>query len=220
MKNILSSAENKAIAVLVILYSVGIGATLIGYEGILRLTPINLLVSLGIMLWFHPYFERRFVLYAGIVFFSSFIIEWAGVRTGKIFGQYFYGENLGLKIFDVPLVIGVNWLMLSYSSMHVVHKLIGKFSLPNPELLHAFLGAILMVMVDVLIEPVCGRMDFWYWKNQLPPINNYTAWFSFALAFNFMYAKFQLPRGNRVALWLFGLQIVFFMAMNIKYQLL
>jgi uncharacterized membrane protein len=216
----LNTAEKRAIAILIILYAVGIVGTLFVSESILMLTPVNLLISLGIVLWFHPFFERKFVLYAGIVFFTSFILEWAGVRTGKIFGQYSYGNNLGLKIFDVPLVIGINWLMLSYCSMQVVHKLLGRFQLPNPELLNAFVAALLMLILDILIEPVSGFMDFWYWENQLPPINNYTAWFSFALAFNFIYAKMQLPYGNRLALWLFALQLVFFLAMNIKFQMM
>jgi putative membrane protein len=215
----LSSKENKAIAILIILYAVGIGGMLLGYEGILKLTPINLIVSVGIMFWFHPQADRRLVLYSGIVFFSGFIIEWAGVRTGKIFGQYFYGENLGIKLFDIPLIIGVNWIMLSYASMQVVHKLFGKFYMPNHQLIHAFIGALLMVIVDVLIEAICGRLDFWYWKDQVPPLQNYSAWFTFSFAFNFLYKRLQINSGNGVAVALFIIQVIFFLVLNLHFAL-
>ena len=38
----------------------------------------------------------------------GFAIEWYGVHTGSPFGFYQYGEGLGIKWKDIPLVIGLN----------------------------------------------------------------------------------------------------------------
>ena len=43
------------------------------------------------------------------------ISEILGVKFGVIFGDYEYGSALGLKIFDVPLLIGANWAILTVS---------------------------------------------------------------------------------------------------------
>ena len=48
-----------------------------------------------------------------IGFLTGMITEILGVQLGWIFGDYQYGEALGYKLFGVPLLIGVNWTLLT-----------------------------------------------------------------------------------------------------------
>ena len=41
----------------------------------------------------------------------GFIFEIIGVKTGLIFGHYKYCNGLGTKVFDVPLIISLNWAL-------------------------------------------------------------------------------------------------------------
>lgn len=208
--------ENIGFILLLIFYSVGLTGTLFWDESVLKLTPVNLLISLGIVLWFHQEYDARFLLYAIIVFVNGFLLEWIGVTTGKVFGVYFYGNNLGYKLFDIPVVIGINWLMLSYSSMNVAQLLIQRANLLKyKEWLWPFIGAVLMVAVDIWIEQVCSRLDFWYWKDQVVPLQNYTAWFLFSFAFNYLFVKMEVKTGNKVAMLLYLLQLLFFIGLNL-----
>jgi putative membrane protein len=168
------------------------------------------------VLWFHQEYDARFLLYAIIVFVNGFLLEWIGVTTGKVFGVYFYGNNLGYKLFDIPVVIGINWLMLSYSSMNVAQLLIQRANLlKHKEWLLPLIGAVLMVAVDIWIEQVCSRLDFWYWKDQVVPLQNYTAWFLFSFAFNYLFVKMEVKTGNKVAVLLYLLQLLFFIGLNL-----
>jgi len=49
----------------------------------------------------------------------GFLIEVIGVKTGYIFGRYYYGQSLGYHLLSVPLLIGLNWGVLLYSTIQL-----------------------------------------------------------------------------------------------------
>lgn len=201
-----------AIVVLFILHTVGIIGILFFNEDLIKLTPINLLISLIVVVAFQQKKHRLFFTYAVIVFVVGFLIEWLGIASEKIFGSYFYGNNLGIKFFDVPLIIGVNWLLLSYGSCNLMQQLLGcKTSIWFKILL----ASLAMVVADMLIEQVCQRLDFWYWKHNTVPIQNYVVWFIVALGFNAIYYNTSSKQVNKVAMWLFVFQVLFFVLLNL-----
>ena len=51
------------------------------------------------------------VFYLLIVFIWGMLAEIIGVNTGLIFGSYNYGDSLGIKVMDVPILIGINWII-------------------------------------------------------------------------------------------------------------
>ncbi len=204
-----------AIAILVILHTVGLVGTAFFNEDLMKLTPVNLLISLAIVFWFHEDYNKSFVFYLAVVYIFGYLLELAGITSGKIFGQYFYGNNLGLKLADVPLIIGINWVMLSYCSMSAVGVLSIRFTLLKQQFIAPAIGALLMVFSDFWIEQLSQRLDFWYWKNNTIPIQNYTAWFLFSFAFNFLFVRLQLQSTNKVAAALFILQLLFFIGLNV-----
>lgn len=203
-----------AIGILVILYTVGAVSTIIGYEELLKLSSVNLLLTLFLVLWFQPK-TKAFVVYAFIVYFAGFFIELAGITTGKIFGQYFYGNNLGIKLWDVPIVIGVNWLLLSYSSVSVTAYLAKRISMVKKAWVFSLVASVAMVGIDALIEPLCARLDFWYWKGGDIPLTNFTAWFLFSVAFNYLGVKLGVHQQNNVGIAAWLLQVLFFVSLTI-----
>jgi putative membrane protein len=204
-----------ALTILVILHTVGLIGTAFFDEDLMKLTPVNLIISVAIVLWFHESYNKLFVFYLAVVYTFGYLLEFAGIRSGKIFGQYFYGNNLGIKLADVPLIIGVNWVMLSYCSMSIVGILSDKFTSLKHQFIAPVIGAILMVFSDFWIEQLSQRLDFWYWKNNTIPIQNYTAWFLFSFAFNLLFVRLHLYSTNKVAAVLFILQLLFFIGLNV-----
>lgn len=212
LKKINISNQTLAISALSILYFVGImGITLPIHPDFVLLTPINLLISLGIMLAFHNTWNRTIIYFLIIAYLVGFGAELFGVQTGLLFGDYQYGRVLGPKVWGTPLMIGVNWVILAYASGVIANAL-----LPYQHwLLRAILAAFLMVGLDVLIEPVAMRLGFWSWANNMVPLRNYIGWFLVALPLLCIFTSTQPDAKNKVAVVLFILQVVFFSALNI-----
>jgi uncharacterized membrane protein len=168
------------------------------------LTPLNLMVSLFFLIWFCPDRNRVFWLYCIVVLCVGFSVEVLGVKTGLIFGRYWYGQTLGTKLFNVPLTIGLNWLMLNYTANVVADKI------ATSRLLKSILAALLMTSLDILIEPVAMQLDFWDWANHIVPLQNYAAWFVVSLSLSATFFYLNVPKKNQLAGYLFLLQILFF----------
>ena len=205
--------DNLAIAILLLLYIVGIGALWFDvHPDFILLTPVNLLISLGLMLWRHPAKDRALWIFVGICYIAGFVVEMAGVQTGLIFGEYKYGKVLGLKLWGTPLLIGVNWVMLVYASAVVVDRLWEKM----PLLPRIALAAAIMVALDVLIEPVAVAFGFWSWERGIIPLQNYVAWYVLAFALIALFYKLKGRVFNKAALALLVLQFLFFGILNIR----
>ncbi len=113
------------------------------------------------------------------------ICEILGVNLGIIFGDYEYGGALGYKVFDVPLLIGANWAILTVScsalSATLFDSVINKI----------IMGVFLMVMLDSVIEPIAPILDFWEFDGGKAPLKNYLGWVLVAFPLNCMYHIFK-----------------------------
>ena len=78
----------------------------------LALTPLYLFLNFLIILICLKDQRVRFLKGISVPFILGFITEVLGVNFGLVYGSYTYGENLGLKIFEVPLIICLNWSYL------------------------------------------------------------------------------------------------------------
>ena len=207
-----SLSPNTAIFILSVLYTVGvIGILLPLHEQFVRLTPLNLLVSLGLVLFFHPHWKRSTWLLLLLCFGFGFGMELLGVQTGLVFGDYSYGQTLGWKIWETPLMIGFNWVMLVYCSGVTVNHFLVKHS----PWLKTTLAATLMVLLDILIEPIAIRYDFWSWAGNEIPLQNYLAWFGIAFVLLRIFFYIEERTNNKVAIALFILQFLFFGILNL-----
>jgi putative membrane protein len=122
-------------------------------ETILKLTPLNLLLILGMFLYANNDFSLSFLKTILVVFIIGYFIEVLGVRFKFIFGEYYYGETLGLKILNTPLIMGVNWLTLSVSTFGIAAYIF------KPKILIVIAASVLMVLTDMLIEPISASLD-------------------------------------------------------------
>lgn len=177
------------------------------YSEFLSLTPLNLVMTTAVLLGFHRGWSLSFVISALLVMLTGFFMEVAGVHTGLVFGEYAYGKTLGWKLIDVPLTIGLNWFLLVYLIAVVLDRL-------RDPWVFALAGALMMTVLDVLIEPVAIRLDFWSWSGNSIPLQNYIAWYLLSLVL-FRFFRWRHERvENAMAPVVLAIQYLFFIALN------
>ncbi|ANU27202.1 carotenoid biosynthesis protein [Planococcus versutus] len=128
------------------------------------------------------YFLKRFGAISGsilgiFIFFSTFIVEWAGADSDFLFGSYDYTERFAPNIFGVPIAIGFAWVMVM-ATTHVVARWI----VPNGGFLYALIGGIGAVIIDLIIDPVAYQIkQYWIWEDTGLyydiPWTNFFGWF-------------------------------------------
>ncbi len=198
-----------SIIIIIVLYAVGLlGFLTIYRKYMIELTPIILMISLLLALVNHHEWNRFFILFILSIMIGGFIIEVIGVETGLIFGHYIYGKTLGFQLFNVPLLIGVNWFLLVFSSGMITNLL------KTNWFWRALFGAFLMLSLDVSLEPVAMTFDFWSWENYTVPIQNYVFWFIFSFMFQWVFQSIEFEKVNRFAVVLFIVQWIFFMTLS------
>jgi putative membrane protein len=181
------------------------------------LTPFHLLSSTAILIYFEPRKSRPFWFFLLVSYFTGFFIEVAGVNTGAIFGEYAYGKTLGMKIWETPLLIGVNWFILSFTTAKSLSLWSNRFPVLNNTWFFVFKGAVIMTLLDFFAEPPAIVHDMWSWTSDLPPLQNYVAWFVVSAFLMVIFKKLQLKEFNPLAFPILILQFVFFI---IQYLLL
>jgi putative membrane protein len=173
-------------------------------EIFLQLTPFHLVSSMILLLLFDNNRNKIILNFTAFVLVYGFALEAVGVNTGIIFGNYVYGEALGPKIWGTPLLIGVNWFILSYS----IGILISRIQLNN--ILKIMLAAFMMTLIDVLIEPVAIELNFWNWEGGVVPYRNYLGWFLGATVIFTLWFNIKHENSNRISNAILIAQVVFF----------
>ena len=140
-------------------------------EFFLAFTPINLFISFVLLFVNQKQLESKELKAAFLIFFIGMISEILGVKYGLIFGDYVYLDNLGVKILGVPVLIGVNWIILTF-----ITGSLSSWVFKN-KYISVLMGAILMIGLDLLIEPVAPLLGFWIFDLQKVPLQNYLGWF-------------------------------------------
>jgi putative membrane protein len=196
-------------AVLIIFYLVGIiGTHLADYKNtFFSLSYFNLMLSFAILLLARKQRGKAFWYYMGIAFMIGMIVEWIGVHTGLLFGNYTYDQNLGIKLYDVPLVIGLNWAMLTVVTASIVNRT----KINNG--LKILSSALLMTLFDFLMEPVAIKSGFWTWNFGVIPFFNYVCWFLVSFMLQALYFRLKLVESNNVHDILFSLMVIFFVSL-------
>ena len=114
------------------------------------------------------------------VFVIGYTAEFLGVNYQILFGDYSYGASLGVKLFEVSVTIGCNWLLLALISQALMKRVF-----VNKWLVIIF-SSLLMVLIDLYIEPVAPLLDFWEFNENIVPFSNYRDWFMVALIIQFI----------------------------------
>ena len=168
----------------------------------ISLVPYNLLITF-LLCCFYISFQKNYkpmVLIAMI----GFVIEVVGVKTGILFGEYYYGSVLGFKVLEVPLIIGLNWLVLSLATHSIMRVFLNnRFSI-------ICTASLLMVLLDLLIEPVAIKLGFWTWDSSFVPLQNYIMWFFSAFIMQYVLIKFNSSINYKLGLYVISSQLIFF----------
>lgn len=201
-----------ALAVLVIFHCVGLWGMLFSSDvaSFQKLTPLNLILTNVLLFAFHRNWNFTFILFAVVVAVVGFMAEVVGVHTGLLFGNYTYGASLGTKVWEVPLLIGLNWLMLVYTTGHIANQL------KVPKLIKALIGAALMVLLDFLIEPVAMKYDFWDWKDAVIPASNFAGWLVLAFLLHIYFQTTAIFKKNVLAPAVYVIQLLFFLTLYLN----
>ncbi len=199
------------IGLLIIFYTVGVvGLSIEEYRSnFLSLSFFNLALSFALLLMGRNLQSLRLYVFIFFAFVVGVGVELIGVHTGYLFGDYAYGESLGVKFYDVPIIIGINWGMLVIISASVAQRFqMNKF-------LQAVVASLFMLLLDVIIEPVAVESDYWTWEGDVIPLFNFVCWFGVALLLQFVYFGLNLAEKNKVATALYCIQFMFFLILNI-----
>lgn len=202
--------QQEAFRFLIIFYLVGIAGFLIPptrniFE---HLIPVSLLINVFLLFLFHVVVDKKHLIYFVFIVVFTFCVEAIGVNTGLLFGEYFYGNSLPIKFLGTPLIIGFNWLMISYGAVELLRTkaVLRKFS--------PILVGVLMVAFDIIMEPVAMKTDMWRWVYNAVPIQNYIMWFVVSVFLASGYELFNIQT-SRIGGRIFILQLIFFSILNV-----
>ncbi|MFX0025586.1 MAG: carotenoid biosynthesis protein [Candidatus Hermodarchaeota archaeon] len=227
IKSIITNWKFQTI-ILSIFFTVGIVGHYLDYTYPLMvvLTPYVILVS-GIWAIYKCLKKKYVVLWIIIAYIVTISLEVLGVSLGLVFGPYYYGNVLGPKLFDVPVIIGLNWVFIILSlvlfSEWLVNQLFKYFNITIKALLTAIFTAFFATLFDYLMEPAAVGLNYWTWTLTSDPLNvpiqNYFAWF--LISFFFALSLLSVPKSNRITLeesphspWFVLIQVIFFIAIR------
>jgi putative membrane protein len=164
----LSSFNPIAILVVILFHLVGLIGLLIPslQHLFLLLVPFHLGLMMVILMLTHRPLNDHFIVFILTVITLSSLAEWVGIHTSLLFGHYAYGNTLGFKLNGVPLIIGINWFLLIYSTGVTMQR-----SPIKSKWLRLLTGAAILVLLDLLIEPVAIRFNYWHWAGSIVPIS-------------------------------------------------
>ena len=211
----LSITPRTAIIVILLFHLVGLVGLIVPVTRslFLQIVPWHIVLMLMVIVLSHKNFDTRFVTFILLIFVLGIVLEWIGVHKDWIFGNYKYGKILGIKIFDIPLTIGVNWFLLIYAAGVSMQRSRLRGILPR-----VVVGALLLVGLDLLIEPVAIRFSYWHWAGNIIPFKNYYCWFLVSAAMLFIFEKFAFKKQGKIAPILLTTQFFFFGVLSIVIQ--
>jgi uncharacterized membrane protein len=208
----MTKKEQRICFLLVVIYIVGIvGISVPLHPDFVRLTPLNLLVSVVFLLWNHQNWKKTTIFALLLITLFGFLAEAHGTNFGLIFGNYNYGDVMGWRLWKTPLSAGLLWLIVTYGTGALMNWL-------RPDwhfLLKAIVGAFLLVYLDTWIEPVAIKLAFWQWENNTIPLQNYIGWYWIGFIELAIFHYFLPQLKNPIGIMLLFIQFLFFAILNI-----
>jgi len=113
------------------------------------------------------------------------LIENFGVLTGFPYGQYYFTDVMGPKIFVVPIFLGLAYVGMGYLSWTLASVILGR--LPNPVagsrlVTLPLVAALVMVSWDLCMDPIWATVvRAWIWRQGGAyfgvPLSNFFGWY-------------------------------------------
>jgi len=215
-----------ATSIAIVFHAIGlIGILFFKNPFFIATTPVNLLLMFALLFWTQKEKNKFFILFTIVVIIIGFTVEVIGVNTNLLFGHYTYGEVLGPKWQQVPLVIGVNWFIILYccgiSTQTLMQKMITKIAQEKqqaPASIKALSviidGATLATIFDWFIEPAAIKLHFWQWEDQHVPGYNYICWLIISIIILAIFHFCTFNKQNKFAIHLLMIECMFFLILR------
>jgi putative membrane protein len=153
-----------------------------------RLTPfisVSILMGFAIVHGIRRYGWKHFVVFFIVTFVVSWSYETLSILTGFPFGHYVYTDQLGPKLWLVPLLIMPAYFSMGYIAWTLGHVLLDRFDdrLTGVEVvLVPALASFVMVMWDLCIDPASSTISSaWIWRDGGGyfgvPLVNFLGWY-------------------------------------------
>ncbi len=216
-----------ATAIAILFHTIGLmGLFYFDKNFFLQATSFNLLLSFALLVWTQPQKNVQFLIFIIVCFVTGLAVEIIGVKTGWLFGNYYYGNVLGIQYKNVPLIIGVNWFIIIYCSGISIHTFMNKLMKKTETeitpkstrlkfLAVIFDGATLAVFFDWLMEPVAVKLGYWTWAGDGNiPFYNYLCWFLVSVLLLTLFQMAKFSKQNKFAVNLLLIQLMFFLLLR------
>jgi putative membrane protein len=191
----------------------------------IKSTSFTLLLMALLLVLTHAPKNRGFFIFLVATCIIGFATEVIGANTGLLFGTYSYGDVLGIKFLNVPLVIAVNWFNIIYCAGMITHSyeefMIKKMEEQQMNISHRLqvtsfvVDAVLLVLLfDWTMEPAASKLGYWQWKNNDIPSYNYFTWTVISVVLFALFRKLNKHNHNIFAINLFIIQLLFFLTLR------
>jgi len=149
------------------------------------------------------------IIFIIISFFIGIFMEILGTKTGLIFGgKYEFNLKLspGPSISGIPLIIPLSWSGLIYMILNYCELVLGGslYFLSNENITRLLLPSILMVLLDLILDPIAVDEKRWSWKKPGTyygvPLLNFVGWLftTFLILFIFQLFKYDFKIDKEV----------------------
>ena len=114
----------------------------------------------------------------GVPVVVGLAVELLGTTTGLPFGEYAYADSLGVRVGEVPVLIGAAWALLAWPATA------GARLVTSSRVGVAALVAVALVGWDLALDPQMIAAGHWSWADPTPalpgipevPLQNYAGW--------------------------------------------
>ncbi len=125
----------------------------------------------------------RAVVVLVVVGAGGWLLEYAGTRSGRIFGSYGYTDKLKPQVAAVPAIIPAAWFMMLVPAWAIVILLGRGLGLGMlPIWLFAPLAGAAFTAWDLFLDPQMVIWDFWRWGKKGRyygvPLSNFVGWWA------------------------------------------
>lgn len=169
-----------------------------------HIIPFSILLMTIIILVYHRPLDMRFWQITLLVAFLGFGFEVAGIKTGLLFGDYKYGSILGPKLAEVPIIMGLNWVLMVYGGVAIASRT------GMPVVPVSLVSAFILTVSDLIIEKFAMLTGMWTWVDGNPPLMNYAGWFIVAFLLSLLYYSSVKSEIRKVAIYIYIYQMILF----------
>jgi uncharacterized membrane protein len=151
---------------------------------------------------------RDLLVFSAITLVVSNIFENMSILTGFPFGNYFYTDYLGTKLFLVPVLIGSAYLGTGYLAWTIARVISGATNSRLPghlaftvPVLAAFVAALMLVSWDLSFDPIFSTINHaWIYLDSGSyfgvPFSNFLGWLLTTYIFLQLFALYLKGRPN------------------------